>query len=81
MAVSRFERFFRAAAALDVDKDDLKRHSYFITAKVYDLLVMGKAKAKANGRDMIEPQDLPVTKGLQESVHAFPGRSRSSTPR
>lgn len=30
MAVSRFERFFRSAAALDVDKDDLKRHSYFI---------------------------------------------------
>ncbi|WP_199238682.1 DUF1931 family protein [Kribbella steppae] len=69
--MSRFERFFRATGALDVDKDDLKRHSYFITEKVYDLLVMGKATAKANGRDIIEPQDLPVTKGLQESVHAF----------
>jgi len=71
MAVSRFERFFRAAAALDVDKDDLKRYSDFVTEKLYDLLVMGKATAKANGRDIIEPQDLPVTKGLQESVHAF----------
>jgi len=27
--------------------------------------------AKANGRDIIEIWDLPITKGLQESIHAF----------
>jgi hypothetical protein len=30
-----------------------------------------EAAAKANGRDIIEPFDLPITKGLQESIHAF----------
>jgi hypothetical protein len=27
--------------------------------------------AKANGRDVIEPGDLPITKGLQERMHEF----------
>ncbi|MEU9923108.1 DUF1931 family protein [Streptomyces griseoluteus] len=69
--VSKFERFFRAAASLDVDKNDLKRYGDFVDAKLYDLLVIGQASAKANGRDTIEPWDLPITKGLQESIHRF----------
>jgi hypothetical protein len=71
MAVSKFERFFRAAAEVDVDKDDLKRFSDFVGDQLVDLLIMGEATAKANGRDVIEPWDLPVTKGLQESTHHF----------
>jgi Domain of unknown function (DUF1931) len=39
--------------------------------KTYDLLIRGKAAATANGRDIIEPSDLPITKGLQESIHEF----------
>ncbi|GII94180.1 DUF1931 family protein [Sinosporangium siamense] len=71
MAVSRFERFFRSAAGVDVDKGDLRRYGDFVNDKVYDLLMIGQAHAKANGRDIIEPWDLPVTKGLQESIHRF----------
>jgi len=71
MSVARFERFFRVAAGLDVDKTDLGRHSDFINQKLYDLLLRGQAAAKANGRDIIEPHDLPITKGLQESIHQF----------
>jgi hypothetical protein len=71
MGVARFERFFRTAARLDVDKQDLKRFSEFINHKIYDLLLRAEAAAKANGRDIIEPFDLPITKGLQESIHAF----------
>jgi hypothetical protein len=71
MGVHRFERFFRAAGGLDVDKEDLKRYSDFVLDKTYDLLVIAQAKAKANGRDVIEPVDLPVTKGLQECLHDF----------
>jgi hypothetical protein len=66
MGVARFERFFRVAAGLDIDKQDLKRYSDFINHKVYDLLIRGEAAAKANGRDIIQPFDLPITKGLQE---------------
>jgi hypothetical protein len=71
MGVARFERLFRAAAGLDVDKEDLKRYSDFVNHKVYDLLVRGEAVAKANGRDLIEPIDLPITRGLQEDIRAF----------
>jgi hypothetical protein len=71
MAVPRFERFFRAAAGLEVDKADLKRFSDFVSAKLYDLLVIAQGTAKANDRDVIEPRDLPITKGLQERVHEF----------
>ncbi|MET8956498.1 DUF1931 family protein [Streptomyces sp. NPDC004393] len=71
MGVSKFERFFRTAASLDVDRNDLKRYGDFVDAKLYDLLVVGQASAKANGRDTVEPWDLPITKGLQESIHRF----------
>jgi hypothetical protein len=71
MSVAKFERFFRIVAGLDVDKQDLKRYSDFINQKLYDLLLRGKAAAKANGRVFMEPFDLPITKGLQESIHEF----------
>jgi hypothetical protein len=66
MNVAKFERFFRAAAGLDVDKSDLRRYNDFVTQKTYDLLIRGKAVAKANGRDIIQPFDLPITKGLPD---------------
>jgi hypothetical protein len=71
MGVTRFERFFRVVAGLDVDHDDLKRYSDFVNQKLYDLLVCGQATAKANNRDIIQPFDLPITKGLHESIRAF----------
>ena len=61
MGLAKFERFFRTAASLNVDKQDLKRFSEFVHHKVYDLLVCGVAVAKANGRNIIAPFDLPVT--------------------
>ena len=71
MGFMKFERLFRAAAEVRVDRDDIKSYLDFVDGAVYDLLVVGKAAAKANARDVIEPSDLPVTKGLQESVHEF----------
>lgn len=71
MGVSKFERFFRAVAGVDVDKDDLKRYNEFVQHKIYDFLLRGQAVAKANIRDIIEPWDLPITKGLQVSINEF----------
>ena len=71
VGVAKFERFFRRAAELDVDKDDLKRYSDFANRKLYDVLLIGQSTAAANGRDIIAPHDLPVTKGLEENIHAF----------
>jgi|SRR5918999_6421251 hypothetical protein len=71
MGVARFERFFRTAAGLDVDKDDLRRFDDFVDQAVYDLLVVAQAAARANRRDVLQPSDLPITKGLQERIHEF----------
>jgi hypothetical protein len=71
MAVAKFKRLFRLAAELDVDKDDLKRHNDFIGEQLYDLLLTAQGTAKANARDIIEWRDLPLTKGLQETIHEF----------
>jgi hypothetical protein len=69
--VTKFEHLFRSAASIDVDRNDLKRYQEFINQKLYDLLIIGQAAAKANGRDVIETRDLPITKGLQESIDGF----------
>ena len=36
-----------------------------------DLLTIAQARAKDDDRDVIESRDLPITKGLQESIHRF----------
>jgi hypothetical protein len=55
----------------DVDKEDIKRYYEFVDQKVADLLLVAQHTAKANDRIAVEPRDLPITKGLQESIHAF----------
>jgi hypothetical protein len=55
MGTTKFERFFRIAASLDVDKQDLKRYSDFVNHQMDGPLIRGQATAKANGRDIIEP--------------------------
>jgi hypothetical protein len=69
--IHTLERFFRVAASLDIDKEDVRRFWDFLAQKTYDLLLRGQAIAKANGREIIEPFDLPITKGLQENIHQF----------
>jgi hypothetical protein len=71
MGFTKFERFFRAAGSVTVDRDDVKRYLEFVNDAIYDLLLMGQATAKANARDVIEPWDLPITRGLQVSMHGF----------
>ena len=71
MGFTKFERFFRAAAAVDVDRDDMKRYLDFVNEAIYDLLLRGQANAQANARDVVRPSDLPITAGLQETMHEF----------
>jgi hypothetical protein len=71
MAVPRFERLFRRAAGIDVDKTDLRRYSDFVNHKLYDLLVVGEEAARLNGQDAIEPFHLPIAHGLQKCIEEF----------
>jgi hypothetical protein len=69
--IPQLERLFRLAAELDVDKSDLQRYTDFVHQKLYDFLIRAEATASANGRDVIQPQDLPITKGLEERMDEF----------
>ena len=71
LGFTRFERLFREAGGVDVDRDDVKRYLDFVNDAIYDLLITARATARANARDIIEPHDLPVTRGLQEAVRGY----------
>jgi hypothetical protein len=46
-------------------------HTEFINRKVHDLLIRAVDVARANGRDIIRPIDLPITKGPQARIREF----------
>lgn len=66
-----FERFFRSAAGIKVDKNDLRRFRDFVDEQIDNIAIAGRDAAKWNGRDVIVPQDLPITKGVQERMREF----------
>lgn len=69
--ISAFERFFRSVAQLDIDKSDVKRLRDLVDEMIDDIAITGRNSAKWNDRDVIAPQDLPITKGLQERMREF----------
>jgi hypothetical protein len=58
------------AAGLDIDKSDI-RHEEFLNRRIYDLLICAEETARLNGREVIEPRDLPLTQGLQRCIEDF----------
>jgi hypothetical protein len=72
------QRFFRAAGGVDVDKDDVKRYREFVDDKVDDIAIAGRDAARWNGRDVIAPQDLPITKALQERMRELAGMDEAA---
>jgi len=68
--IHQIERFFRAAG-LEIDKEDIRRYYDFVDQKVEDLLLIARNTANANSRLAVELREVPITKGLQESIQAF----------
>jgi hypothetical protein len=71
MGVPLFERFFHSAAGIKVDKNDLRRFREFVDEQIDSIAIAGRDAAKWNGRDVIVPQDLPITTGVQERMREF----------
>ena len=71
MGLTKFKRFFRRAGEVDVDRNDVERYLDFVNDAIHDMLLLAQATAKANGRDVILPWDLPITAGMQERMHRF----------
>jgi hypothetical protein len=70
-AIPVFERFFRSVASIKIDKNDVRRYREFVDEQIDDIAIAGRNSAKWNGRDVIAPQDLPITKGVQERMREF----------
>ncbi|HVQ98365.1 MAG TPA: DUF1931 family protein [Mycobacterium sp.] len=71
MGIPLFERFFHAAAGIKLDKNDLRRFREFIDEQIDSIAIAGRDAAKWNDRDVIVPQDLPITRGVQERMREF----------
>ncbi|WP_456430848.1 DUF1931 family protein [Nitratifractor sp.] len=68
---TKLEALFRKAASLDIDKSDAKAITDIVEKKLVDFLLAGERNANLNGRDVIREGDLPLTKGMQETIIAF----------
>jgi hypothetical protein len=66
-----FQRFFRSVASIKIDKNDVKRFRAFVDEEIDDIAISGRNSAGWNGRDVVVPQDLPITKGVQERMREF----------
>ena len=66
-----FERFFRVIASIQIDRSDVRRFRDFLDQQIDDIAISGRNSARWNGRDVIAPQDLPITRGLQERMREF----------
>ena len=71
MGFTKLETLFRKAASLDIKKGHAKELTDIIEQKLVDLLIAGERNANMNGKDIISEADLPITKGLQETIIEF----------
>lgn len=67
----KIEELFKKAASLQIHKNKVKEISDIVDRKFHDLLLIGEANAKYNGRDVIWFSDLPLTKAFRESMQKF----------
>jgi len=68
---TKLEALFRKAASIDIKKGHAKDILDIVDAKLVDLLIAAERNANMNGRDVIWESDLPITKGLQETMIAL----------
>ncbi len=68
---TKLEALFRKAASLDIHKGHAKDITNIVEKKLHDLLLAAERNANINGRDVIWESDVPITKGLQETIITF----------
>jgi hypothetical protein len=65
---TKLEALFRKVASIDIKKGHAKDITVIVETKLVDLLIAAERNANMNGRDVILESDLPITKGLQETM-------------
>ncbi len=69
--IPELERFLRSAAGVEADTGDVYRLHTFVDEKVDAMGFAARDVARANGRDVIVPCDLPIAPGVRERMHEF----------
>ncbi len=68
---SQLEALFRRSVGMDLTENKAREILPFVQKKLHDLLVIGERNAGYNDRDVIWLSDLPMTKGLLNSIRKF----------
>lgn len=79
---SRLEGLYRMFLGLDLDKSKAELIIELSSKKLEDLFRVGLERAYIRGSDVVEYYDLPITKGLQETIEWYRReRERLQDPR
>ena len=68
---SRLEGLYRTFLGLDLDKGKAEMIIDFSAKKLEDLFRVGMERAYARGGDVVEYYDLPITRGLAETIEWY----------
>jgi len=68
---TKLEALFRKAASIDIKKGHAKDITDIVKEKLIELLIAAERNTNMNDRDVIWESDLPITKGLQETLILF----------
>ncbi len=72
MGVAKVEALFRRSAGLDLDdKNKVAFCLDVVESKLHDLLLAGEEVALYNGREVLVMWDLPLTRGLRQTMKEF----------
>lgn len=82
VGLSRLEALYRTFVGLDLDKGRAKRILEIATLKLEDLFRESQERAWARGSDTVEWSDLPITRGLRQTIELYRReRERLNDPR
>jgi len=68
---TRLESLYRRFLGLDLDKSKAEMIIEVSSKKLEDLFRVGLERAYIRGSDVVEYYDLPITKGLQETIEWY----------
>ncbi len=71
VGLPRLEALYRRFCGLDLDKSKAAEILEIAEKKLSDLFEVAAERARAEGREVIKWRDLPITKGLAETMRRY----------
>ncbi len=71
VGLPRLQTLYRRFVGLDLDKSRASEILEVAEKKLSDLFEVAAERARAEGRDVVEWRDLPITKGLAETMRRY----------